>query len=807
MTVTLNSVLLTNGATVANISAPLIEGAAATDYSLVANVAHSFGFTNSAAFTGRRGARLTLPSVADASTHRFLGFALYAQQYGFETRLGLIAEGGIRVVFVDSSGRYAGYNAYGRDVPGLNADGPILEGMFGVFVSPIQAHAPFWYVDRHRTPDIASAQAIDWTQLAHVEFTVNNNNGSFATSLYITNFSKTSGITVTGNETLNTAATSAMANSLLRNILQRMAWYQQCTAVSPYLAPIPPQIGNGVAATNLTDSAFALGFINTYDQRASFRTVGPLVQLEAANYRPLRVVQSAADVLSLTDGSVASAAWWSWELSGSGVATCTRVAFWRFNGFLAAHGTYDDCFWDAGVAPVSVTTASKILGGVIRNGAGLEVTSGPGDYSALTPRFAGNTRDITVGAGGAGTYTLTGVQSSAPLKIHNASAVNAVTVVIPRGMAYSTTTAGGSITVTTPVLNVTISAPALIAGSRVQLYDVGAQSELLNTELPGVGLAHVVPYTVDKAIRLRADHNTKLPLEVAGMLTASGLTFLDVQEEDTVYLNNGIDGSTITEFIPDGQHIQIDINDPDGLSNVQRLYAWMQWYMTTEEGVRSFFFGAVNAIDDVNYEVDQTRCDLQLDNISGMPLRVVGGRLARKDGSTVIAPNSFSIQMDPGKAYSVETGVSGLTTAESARLLELGTPEGIAAAVRAALTAELARIDVPVSTRSTLTAQQIPAGLTAEQVWVHAQRTLTVTAGMTPEQEAKIDAVKQDTQAIKARTDLIPNDPARESTVETRATPVEAAQAVVETSLIGLKPPGSVGAALQEVAARVIGAT
>ncbi|UZZ64504.1 hypothetical protein [Curvibacter phage PCA1] len=231
-------------------------------------------------------------------------------------------------------------------------------------------------------------------------------------------------------------------------------------------------------------------------------------------------------------------------------------------------------------------------------------------------------------------------------------------------------------------VRVAIAAPALIAGSRVQLYS-NVEGELYNGVLASNGLTFALDFPGTRTIRLRADHATKLPIEVAGILSSSGLTFLDVQSEDTVYIGNAVDGSTVTEFVPDGPNIQVDINDPDGLTDVQRLYAWMQWYMTTAEGVASAFFGAVYAIDDVNYEIDQTKANIHLDNVSAMPLRVVGGRIARKDGTTIIASNSGSIQIEPGKAYTVKTGVSGLTPAESQTLSAAASSAALAAALSA----------------------------------------------------------------------------------------------------------------------------
>lgn len=198
---------------------------------------------------------------------------------------------------------------------------------------------------------------------------------------------------------------------------------------------------------------------------------------------------------------------------------------------------------------------------------------------------------------------------------------------------------------------VTISAPALVAGSRVQLYDVTNAAEIYNGVLAADGLAYSTTWSTDRTIRLRAEHTDKLPLQTLGILTSSGLSVLDVQADDTVYTANAIDGSTCTEFAADGANVQVDISDPDGVTSVQRLYAWAQWYQTTATGIASDFFGAITALDAATYLIDQALADIHLDNVQATPVRVVGGYLARRDGSTVIATTSGSIQMDPGKAY------------------------------------------------------------------------------------------------------------------------------------------------------------
>lgn len=291
---------------------------------------------------------------------------------------------------------------------------------------------------------------------------------------------------------------------------------------------------------------------------------------------------------------------------------------------------------------------------------------------------------------GAGTYDMSNSKFSGTVEFVNTSG-GAVTVQTPIGINYTNT--GPDVTVVLPSSNVFITAPSLISGSRVQLYNITDGVEMVNTVLAGDGLSYELPFVEVKVVRLRSDHASKLPLETIGVLASAGLTFLDVQSEDNVYLGNGVDGSLVTEFAPDGPNIQVDINDVDGVTDVVRLYAWLQWYMTTEEGVRSVFFGSVSAIDTANYVIDQAKANIKLDNISPTPLRVIGGNLTRRDGSTVIAASSGSIQMDPGKAYVVETGVSGLTTTEANMINQISAlaleTTAQAAAKNAALAAAL----------------------------------------------------------------------------------------------------------------------
>lgn len=210
---------------------------------------------------------------------------------------------------------------------------------------------------------------------------------------------------------------------------------------------------------------------------------------------------------------------------------------------------------------------------------------------------------------------------------------------------------------TSTATSVPLTAPNLIDGTRVQIFDVAASTELSNVLVAGgAGYVSRFNWVTDKAIRIRATFtdgmSSKVPVEGTGLLTAVGATFLNAQIDDTVYIENAIDGSAVAEFTGDYPNVQVDVSDMDGVTSVQRLYAWWMFNLTSSSGISAFFGGLV-ADDVVNYRIVTGLLNLTLDNTETLPVQVVGGRLYRDDGSTVISPTSGSIQLDPDKVYVV----------------------------------------------------------------------------------------------------------------------------------------------------------
>ena len=72
-------------------------------------------------------------------------------------------------------------------------------------------------------------------------------------------------------------------------------------------------------------------------------------------------------------------------------------------------------------------------------------------------------------------------------------------------------------------------------------------------------------------------------------MSSGGATVGISQTLDIVYNSNAIDGSTITEFITDYPNIEVDINDADQITTIQRLYAWFQTATNTAQGIVYYF--------------------------------------------------------------------------------------------------------------------------------------------------------------------------------------------------------------------------
>lgn len=208
----------------------------------------------------------------------------------------------------------------------------------------------------------------------------------------------------------------------------------------------------------------------------------------------------------------------------------------------------------------------------------------------------------------------------------------------------------------------TISAPSLIAGTRVRLFNETKNLELANETLASAGFSKTFDLlgalvSVGDTISLRAAYQSgltaKTPIESLGILTAGGLTFATEQENDATYIANNIDGSAVTgiSLSPDYTNVEIDLSDASAPYEIsaQAIYNYYIHLLTTSQGIANFF-GAITPIDRMNYQINAAVAPLRFQNTGTSHVVINGGRIFRDDNVSIIntSSNTGSIVHDTG---------------------------------------------------------------------------------------------------------------------------------------------------------------
>lgn len=655
--------------------------------------------------TTNKGFRKAFSSAQNLTDRQFIQWRL-AMQANPDSQKTWANGGGFVMAFYDGSGNFAAYKISGGDaVWSATAEGTstvFMDFNRGGFNGPSTLddfRVAFFHLDRTRTPDYSSG-VLDWTAVAGYELLVRPNGAGTRMVLMIGQMYTVDGPVVTGVGSLTSAMVDLRTQiSSLQGVSNAGCNCFDGVSSFPMFGGAPSalfysaigfQVGNGGATTTTgTLDAGTLAFLNPPEdthQGASPRFYGLQGYfLPGTTSRLIDVYQGASDVHTFNDR-----VWSSSRCSGvrvrgntAGTAAFNRNQFIRPSQFECGHGVFTDCLWDAPTAPVKVTLDSEIVRGVIRNGSrGLDIVGGPGNYSAIETSLGGaSTYDIEVGSGGAGTYILSNVTATGTLKIHNPSATNAVVLELPAGILYTTSTAGGSLTISTPSVYQSVTVNGLVPGSRVQIYDT-AHSELLANEVAAgstVVWIDANPATSARDIRLRIGHvngvTSKLFIEAAiGSCgtgeSDAGISYLANQEDNDVYNLIGVDGSTVTEVEVDDStdRIKLLLSGGGGLLG-QRIYAFQEWWLTTESGINDD--GAViRAVSAVEFPVSGFR----FKNVGTDPIVVYGCWMYDADtGSSydLIDQTGGTLHMVADRVFPFTTGDGPLTPTQAAALASI----------------------------------------------------------------------------------------------------------------------------------------
>jgi hypothetical protein len=194
------------------------------------------------------------------------------------------------------------------------------------------------------------------------------------------------------------------------------------------------------------------------------------------------------------------------------------------------------------------------------------------------------------------------------------------------------------------------------AGSTLQLYNVTKDAEVVNqiatgtagTKVSDSGTYTTTQISANDNIRLRltcqAGAEAFLAYEAFGVATTAGISFRADQQADTVYNGNGIDGSNISTLTADYPNVQIDISDGDGFADARELYAFYVYQSTTSTGIQNWF-GAMTAIDAMNYRVNTAVVDIKLQNTGSTALVITGARIYRDNGTSILHAETGDLPM------------------------------------------------------------------------------------------------------------------------------------------------------------------
>lgn len=306
---------------------------------------------------------------------------------------------------------------------------------------------------------------------------------------------------------------------------------------------------------------------------------------------------------------------------------------------------------------------------------------------------------LEVGNGGAGDFSITLTDQTftgtpGVDKVHATNTAGTTTITIAGTtslVAGDVTSAGATVVIAAP--QPTLDATVL-SGSRVVLYNDTTDAELDNTAPAGTSWSKTITSgaSIGDTLTLHVFKEGYEEFSTSFLYAGTDTTLLVTQTVHphiaSLRTELGItDYTTITEFALDiTGTVEIDADDADGNTQKARLAIWYNGILTTENGAR-YLRGAITILSPAAIRINVDVMDLLVANISatfGLNFTDTDRRLYRSDGSPIYAPASApgSIQNDySGVPDTVETGVSGLTGAESAQLMALPSAATVATAV------------------------------------------------------------------------------------------------------------------------------
>lgn len=293
--------------------------------------------------------------------------------------------------------------------------------------------------------------------------------------------------------------------------------------------------------------------------------------------------------------------------------------------------------------------------------------------------------DVVIDATAAQTFNLTGSTLTIKTSNYVGDMITTGTITLLNGAIFTGTRTDTNGTIIPPQ---PVSITNIVAGSRLQIYNVTTNTEVVNQIVSGTSYSATyvegTDYTDGDTVRVRLTYvsgTTAKAEYTANVLdTSNGWSLLADQQDDDVYNTLAIDGSNVANFAADYANDQVDVAVAANF-NLSDFYAWWVYNMTTAQGIREFF-GGITALDQANFRINTSTLSLFLDNTTSTNLvQLDNRRIFRTDGVyPVLASTSGGGGIDVVWRNTIliaETATTGLTPEESAKLTSIATDSSL----------------------------------------------------------------------------------------------------------------------------------
>jgi|DEB0MinimDraft_4_1074332.scaffolds.fasta_scaffold06679_1 hypothetical protein len=293
--------------------------------------------------------------------------------------------------------------------------------------------------------------------------------------------------------------------------------------------------------------------------------------------------------------------------------------------------------------------------------------------------------DVTIDSTASTVFDITGNLITIKASTFTGDMVTTGIITLANGAVFDgiRTDANGTIIPPQPV-----SITNIVAGSRLQIYNVTTGTEIVNQIVSGTSYSTTyvegTDYTDGDTVRVRLTYvsgTTAKAEYTANVLdTSNGWSLLADQQDDDVYNTLAIDGSNVANFAADYANDQVDVAVATNF-NLSNFYAWWVYNMTTAQGIREFF-GGITALDQANFRINTGTLSLYLDNTTSTNLvQLDNRRIFRTDGVyPVLASTTGGGGIDVVWRNTIliaETDTTGLTPEESAKLTSIATDSSL----------------------------------------------------------------------------------------------------------------------------------